>query len=119
MQGGSEDVAMELAKTKEGSELRSSSLIDDSMVDLHWEISIEHWVRDDRSLLHRLRWLVWDVVGLGDPPSKAERATAEEVTTVRADSVTALPDQPNRRLVKSVPHRRHGMVSLEASANSW
>jgi hypothetical protein len=93
----------------------SSNRIDDSMVDLHWEIGIEHWVPDDHSRLNRLRWFVWDLVGIGNPPSRAERATAEEVTTVPADSVPILQNLPNRRFVKAVSRNPRGMGSPEES----
>ena len=81
------------------------------MVDMHWEITIEHWVRDDESRLNRLRWFVWNLVGIGDPPSRAQIASASEVTTVTADRVPLQMNQPNRRLVKVVPHS--GSVSTE------
>jgi hypothetical protein len=83
----------------------SSNRIDDAMVELHWEISIEHWVPYDRSRLNRVRWFIWDLVGIGNPPSRAERASAEEVTMVMADSVPNLPTLPNRRLVKVVSRK--------------
>lgn len=67
-----------------------------SMVDVYWEICIEHWVPDDQSRLNRLRWFVWNLLGVGNPPSRAEIATAEEVTTVTADSALTLPKLPNR-----------------------
>jgi hypothetical protein len=94
---------------------RNTGVIEDSMVDVRWEICIAHWVPDDQSLFKRLRWFLWDVTGLGNPPSKAVRATAEEVTTVTADTVPTLPDLPNRRFVKALPHSRPGAGSREAA----
>ncbi len=83
-------------------ELTKSNRMDDSMVDLHDEI-IEHawllktrmrWVRNDRNPLNAFRWFVWDRLGIGDPPSRVERATADEVTTVTGASVSILPNVP-------------------------
>jgi hypothetical protein len=74
----------------------------DSMAELHWELSVEHWVPDDQSRRNRVRWFVWNLVGIGNPPSRPVIATAEEVTTVAADSMPDLPDLPNRRLLRVV-----------------
>ena len=93
------------------SDAPSPNRTDDSMVELHWEISIEYWVRDDRNRLNRVRWFVWDLVGIGNPPSRAERATAEEVTSVTADSVPNLPGLPNRRLLRVVSPNSTGRDS--------
>lgn len=91
---------------------------DGSMFDVHWEISIEHWVADDESRLNRLRWFVWNLLGVGNPPSRVERATAAEVTTVTtADSVLTLPKAPNRRLVKIVRRHPVGIGSPEDFAS--
>jgi hypothetical protein len=83
------------------SDAPSSNCVD-SMVELHWGLSIEHWVPDHGSRFNRFRWFVFDLLGIGNPPSRLERATAEEVTRVGADSMPDLPDSPNRRLVKVV-----------------
>lgn len=95
----------------DGNSLGPSSDGPCSMVDVYWEICIEHWVPDDRSRLNRLRWFVWNVLGVGNPPSRAEIATAEEVTTVTADSVLTLPKLPNRRLRKIVRREPLGIGS--------
>jgi len=72
------------------------------MVDLHDEI-VEHawllktemrWVRDDRNPLNAFRWFVWERLGTGDPPSRVERVTAGEVTTVTDASVLIPPNLP-------------------------
>ncbi|MGA2932839.1 MAG: hypothetical protein ABSE98_12225 [Acidimicrobiales bacterium] len=76
---------------------------DDPVLELHYEVTIEHWVRDDRSRRNRFRWFVWDRLGIGDPPLRAETATADEVTTVTgAESVPVVQNLPYRRLVKVV-----------------
>jgi hypothetical protein len=81
----------------------SSSRTGDPVVEFHYEITIEHWVRDDRSRRKRFRWFVWDWLHIGDPPSRAETATADEVTTVTgAESVPIVQNLPYRRLVKVV-----------------
>jgi len=80
-----------------------SNRADDPVVEFHYEVTVEHWVRDDRSRGNRLRWFVWDRLHIGDPPSRAETATADEVTTVRgAEPVPIVQDVPYRRLVKVV-----------------
>jgi hypothetical protein len=79
------------------------SRVDEPVVEFHYEVTVEHWVRDDRSRGNRLRWFVWDRLHIGDPPSRAETATADEVTTVRgAASVPLVQNVPYRRLVKVV-----------------
>ena len=79
------------------------SRTDDPVLELHYEVTIEHWVRDDRSRRNRFRWFVWDRLGIGDPPLRAETATADEVTTVTGtDSVPIVQNLPYRRLVKVV-----------------
>ncbi len=71
------------------------------MIEFHYEITIEHWVRDDRSRPNRFRWFVWDRLHIGDPPSRAEAASADEVRTVTgADSVPIVQNLPYRRLVQ-------------------
>ncbi len=80
-----------------------SSRTDDPVVEFHYEITIEHWVRDDRNRRNRFRWFVWDWLHIGNPPSRAETATADEVTTVAgAESVPIVQNLPYRRLVKVV-----------------
>jgi len=97
---------MEFAKSKEITERPSD---DGSSLGPDYERIIEHawlsktamrWVRDDRNPLNAFRWFAWDRWGIGDPPSRVKRATAAEVTTVTADSVPILPNQPNRRRVQ-------------------
>ncbi|MGO9856126.1 MAG: hypothetical protein ACLPYY_13915 [Acidimicrobiales bacterium] len=76
---------------------------EDAVLEFHYEVTIEHWVRDDRSRQSRVRWFFWDWVGVGEPPLRLERATADEVTTVRgAESVPIGHNLPYRRLVKVV-----------------
>jgi len=76
------------------------------MVDLHDEI-VEHawmlktemrWVRNDRNPLNAFRWFVWERLGSGDPPSRVERATADEGTTETDASLVILP---NLRLLRA------------------
>ena len=74
----------------------------DSLVDLHCEITVQYWVRDQRTGLNRFRWLVSDLVGIGHPPSREERATAHEITTVAAASLPVEEHLPYRRIVKTV-----------------
>ena len=111
---------MELTKSKEATERpsdhdsspspswgrQSSNRMDDSIIDLHDEI-IERawllktqmrWVRNDRNPLNAFRWFAWDRWGIGDPPSRVERATAGEVTRVTDASVSILP---NLRLLRA------------------
>jgi hypothetical protein len=83
--------------------------IDDSLVDLHWELRIEHWVPDDRTPLNRFRWFIWNYTGFGDPPSRPVAATADETTTVNKEALATLVDLPNRVLVSAEPHRRHDL----------
>ena len=71
------------------------------MVDpLHQQI-VEHawllkatmrWVRDDRSPLNAFRWFVWGRLGIGDPPSRVEKATADKVIALTAGYVRILPN---------------------------
>jgi hypothetical protein len=111
---------MELTKSREATERpsdddsspspswgrQSSNRMDDSMLELHdeiveraWLLKTEmRWVRDDRNPLNAFRWFVWERFGTGDPPSRAERAIADEVTTVTAASVPILP---NLRLLRA------------------
>lgn len=77
----------------------SSNPIEASLADLvverAWLLKAEmRWVREDRNPLNAFRWFVWDRVGVGHPPSRAERATADAVTSATAASV---PVRPNRR----------------------
>lgn len=53
------------------------------------------WVRDDRSPLNAFRWFVWDGLGIGDPPSRVERAKADKVIALTAGYVPILPNLPN------------------------
>ena len=62
----------------------SSDRIDDSMVDPivehAWMLKTTmRWVRNHRSPINAFRWFVWDRLGIGDPPSRVERATPDEV----------------------------------------
>lgn len=92
---------------------------DDRVLELHYEVTIEHWVRDDRGRLSRFRWFVWDWLGIGEPPLRAETATAEEVTTVTgAESVVVMHDLPYRRLVGVVRRNALGIRSAKALASS-
>jgi hypothetical protein len=50
------------------------------------------WVRNDRNPLNAFRWFVWDRLGIGDPPSRVESATADGARTVTAGSVPTLPN---------------------------
>jgi hypothetical protein len=77
---------------------------DEEMVDLHWEVTVEYSAPDARSLLNRLRWLMWNMVRVGNPPAMTKIATASEVTTVTADGVPSQMQWPNRRLLKVEPH---------------
>ncbi len=86
---------MELVKSKETTKLPSDSgrpldshpggprspRIEDSMVGPHDE-SVEHawllksemqWVREDRNPVNALRWLVWDRLSVGHPPSRVTK----------------------------------------------
>ncbi len=91
---------------------------DDPVLELHYEITIEHWVRDDRRQLNRFRWFVWDRLGIGDPPSRAETATADEVTMVTGtESVPIVQNLPYRRLVKVVRRNALGIGSPEEPAS--
>jgi hypothetical protein len=84
----------------------------DAVVEFHYEVTIEHWVRDDRSRRSRFRWLVWDILGIGEPPLRAETATADEVTTVTgAEAVPIVHNLPYRRLVKVVRRNVPGIGS--------
>jgi hypothetical protein len=105
---------MEIAKSKETTTERPSD--DGSSLGAEYERVIEHawlsksamrWVRNDRNPLNALRWFVWDRLGIGDPPSRVERATADDVTTVTADPV---PNLSNRRRVHA--HRRQKTPAL-------
>ncbi len=98
---------MEFAKSKETTERPSD---DGSSLGPEYERVIEHawllksamrWVRNDGSPLNAFRWFVWDRLGIGDPPSRVERATADEVTTVTADPVPIPPNLSNRRRVQA------------------
>jgi len=110
---------MEFAKSKETTERPSD---EGSSLGPEYERVIEHawllkttmrWVRSDRSPLNAFRWFVWDRLGIGDPPSRVERAPADEVTTVTADPVPILPDLSNRRHVKA--RRRQKAPALSAA----
>jgi hypothetical protein len=110
---------MEFAKSKETTERPSD---DSSSLGPDYERIIEHawllktamrWVRDDRNPLNAFRWFVWDRLGIGDPPSRVQRAATDEVTTVTADSVPILPNPSNRRHVQA--HRRQKTPALTAA----
>jgi hypothetical protein len=75
---------------------------DDFVFELHWEVTREHEVRDERSRLKGLPCFVSDHLGIGDPPSRAERATVDQITTVRVLSLPIRKNLPNRRLVRVV-----------------
>ncbi len=107
---------MEFAKSKETTERPSD---DGSSLGPDYERIIEHagllktamrWVRDDRNPLNAFRWFVWDRLGIGDPPSRVQRVTTDEVTTVTADSVPILS---NRRHVQA--DRRQKTPALTAA----
>ena len=83
-----------------------SNSMSDAMVDLYWEVRIEHWVPDDRCRFSRIRWLMSDWLGIGHPPLRTEVICADEVTTVPADSVSFHHYLPYRRLVRIEPHIR-------------
>ena len=92
---------------------------EDAVLEFHYEVTIEHWVRDDRSRQSRFRWFVWDWLGVGEPPLRLETATADEVTTVRgAESVPIGHNLPYRRLVKVVRRDAPGTGSVEGPASS-
>ena len=80
---------------------------DDFVFELHWEVTHEYQVRDERSRLKRFRCFVSDHVGIGDPPSRAARVTVDEVTTVRVLSLPIRKNLPNRRLVRVVRRPTH------------
>ncbi len=50
-----------------------SNRTDEPVVEFHYELTIEHWVRDDQSRRNRFRWCVWDWLCIGDPPSRRKR----------------------------------------------
>jgi len=93
-----------------------SSQSEGTVVEFHYEITIEHWVRDDRNRRNRFRWFVWDWLHIGDPPSRAETATADEITTVTgAESLPIVQNLPYRRLVEVV---RRNAPESDHSKNS-
>ncbi len=99
---------MELTKSKVATQQPSDSRSlgsHDDLVDLHWEISVDYEVPDTQTRTNRLRWFVWSLVRIGNPPSKTKTATASEVTTVTASSVPSQMHWPNRRLSRVEPHR--------------
>ncbi len=92
---------------------------EDAVLEFHYEVTIEHWVRDDRSRPSRFRWFVWDWLRVGEPPVRVETATADEVTTVRgAESVPLGHNLPYRRLVKVVRRDAPGTGFVEGPASS-
>ena len=92
---------------------------DDAVVEFHYEVTIEHWVRDDRSRSSRFRWFVWDWSGIGEPPVRAETAIADEVTTVTGtEAVPIVHNFPYRRLVKVVRRNTSGSGSVKDTASS-
>ncbi|MGO9856204.1 MAG: hypothetical protein ACLPYY_14315 [Acidimicrobiales bacterium] len=98
---------MELSKSWDATE--------NSLVDLHCELTIQYWVRDQRTGLKRFRWLISDFVGIGHPPSREERATAYEITTVAATSLPVEESLPYRRILKTVRRDDTGTGSFEQS----
>lgn len=112
----SEDVILSIGDR--GSEPISIGDVD-TVVEFHYEVTIEHWVRDDRSRRSRFRWFIWDILGIGEPPLKAETATADEVTTVTgAEAVPIVHNLPYRRLVKVVRRDAPGIGSPRPTASS-
>ncbi len=92
---------------------------DDAVLEFHYEVTIEHWVRDDASRRSRFRWFVWDCLGIGEPPLRLETATADEVTRVTgAQSVPIGHNLPYRRLVKVVRRSAPGTGSAKDPASS-
>ena len=49
------------------------------------------WVRDDRSPVSVFPWFLLDRLGIGDPPSRVERATADKVVAMTAGCVRIRP----------------------------
>ena len=91
---------------------------DDAVVEFHYEVTIEHWVRDDRSRRSRFRWFIWDWSGIGEPPVMAETVTADEMTTVSGnEAVPIVHNFPYRRLVKVVRRNASGLGSVEDPAS--
>ena len=94
------------------------SIGDDTVLEFHYEVTIEHWVRDDRSRRGRSRWFLWDRLGVGAPPVRLETATADEVTTVTgAQSVPIGHNLPYRRLVGVVRRDAPGTGSAKDLAS--
>ncbi len=113
---------MELATSKETAELPSH---DGSSLGPDYERIIEHawllktamrWVRNDRGPLNAFRWFVWDRYSIGDPPSRLERANADALTTVTADSEPILPNLSNRRHVQAPKQQRAPALTVAPTA---
>ena len=110
---------MERVQTKPTFAGQSDGGDDDAVLEFHYEVTIERWVRDDRSRRSRFRWFIWDRLGVGAPPLRLETATADEVTTVTGtESVPIGHNLPYRRLVKVVRRHATGTGSAEDPASS-